>query len=140
MVGSGVMPSRALPCAAVAAPFLERQHLARFVEDVGAIQIDSINVLDRAPYLTVWSRFGPYDRGRLDRLVYRCACGSGGLRRRAGRALSPGVYVKLTGTGHHGPVIVPRGVSTSVLASSPWENRRRSDKDQRCWRNLCDSR
>jgi uncharacterized protein len=42
----------------------------RFVEDVGGLQLDSINVLDRAHYLTVWSRFGPYDRRRLDRLVY----------------------------------------------------------------------
>ncbi len=68
----------------MAALFLERQHLARpraaaltprrlgrFVEDVGGLQLDSINVLDRAHYLTVWSRFGPYDRARLDRLVYR---------------------------------------------------------------------
>jgi uncharacterized protein YcaQ len=72
-----------LPPRAVAALFLERQHLARprataltaarlarFVEDVGGLQLDSINVLDRAHYLTVWSRFGPYDRERLDRLVY----------------------------------------------------------------------
>ena len=42
----------------------------RFVEAVGGLQLDSINVLDRAHYLTVWSRFGPYDRDRLDRLVY----------------------------------------------------------------------
>jgi uncharacterized protein len=69
---------------AVTALFLERQHLARpralsltprrlgrFAEDVGGIQLDSINVLDRAHYLTVWSRFGPYDRARLDQLVYR---------------------------------------------------------------------
>jgi hypothetical protein len=72
-----------LPARAVAALFLERQHLAaprttsltpgrlaRFVEDVGGLQLDSINVLDRAHYLTLWSRFGPYDRARLDRLVY----------------------------------------------------------------------
>src|SRR3989441_7387702 len=69
---------------AVTALFLQRQHLARprasrltagrlgrFVEDVCGLQIDSINVLERAHYLTVWSRFGPYDRARLDRLVYR---------------------------------------------------------------------
>ena len=78
------MPGRVFPSAAVAALFLERQHLARprartltparltrFVEDVGGLQMDSINVLDRAHYLTLWSRFGPYDRARLDRLVYR---------------------------------------------------------------------
>ncbi|HET7340546.1 MAG TPA: crosslink repair DNA glycosylase YcaQ family protein [Methylomirabilota bacterium] len=78
------MPSRPLPLRAVIALFLERQHLhrprqrpltasrlVRFAEDVGGIQLDSINVLDRAHYLTVWSRFGPYERAALDRLVYR---------------------------------------------------------------------
>ncbi len=78
------MPRAALPSRAVAALFLARQHLARprvaaltarrlarFVEDVGGLQLDSINVLERAHYLTVWSRFGPYDRATLDRLVYR---------------------------------------------------------------------
>ena len=72
-----------VPPRAVAALFLERQHLARpratpltpsrlsrFVEDVGGVQLDSINVVDRAHYLTLWSRFGPYDRARLDRMVY----------------------------------------------------------------------
>jgi uncharacterized protein YcaQ len=69
---------------AVAGLFLERQHLARprarrltprrlvrFVEDAGGLQLDSINVLERAHYLTLWSRFDAYDRARLDRLVYR---------------------------------------------------------------------
>ncbi|HEU4368796.1 MAG TPA: crosslink repair DNA glycosylase YcaQ family protein [Methylomirabilota bacterium] len=78
------MPRRAVPLGAVTALFLERQHLARpravtltprrltgFVEDVGGLQLDSINVLERAHYLTVWSRFGPYDRARLDRIIYR---------------------------------------------------------------------
>ena len=78
------MPRAPVPLRAVRALFLERQHLARprahrlspgrlvrFAEDVGGLQLDSINVLDRAHYLTVWSRFGPYDRARLDRFVYR---------------------------------------------------------------------
>jgi hypothetical protein len=67
----------------VAALFLERQHLrhprarpfsptrvARFAADAGGVQIDSINVIDRAHYLTVWSRFGAYARPALDKLVY----------------------------------------------------------------------
>jgi uncharacterized protein YcaQ len=69
---------------AVAALFLERQHLERprqgrltasnlvkLTRDTGGLQLDSINVLDRAHHLTLWSRFGVYDRKRLDRLIYR---------------------------------------------------------------------
>src|SRR6058998_2775636 len=83
MISFGRMPRRRVTLRAVTALFLERQNLARphatrltaprllrFVQDVGGIQLDSINVLDRAHYLTVWSRFGPYDRAWLDRQVY----------------------------------------------------------------------
>jgi uncharacterized protein len=72
------------PLRAAAALFLERQHLRRprsrrfsaktmlaFIEDVGGLQIDSINVVDRAHYLTVWSRFDLYNRAALDRMTYR---------------------------------------------------------------------
>lgn len=73
-----------VPLRGVAALFLERQHLARprarrltpsrlvkFVTAVGGLQLDSINVIERAHYLTLFSRFGPYDRAALDRMVYR---------------------------------------------------------------------
>ena len=68
----------------MAALFIARQHLdrprgrrltakslAEFAADTGGIQIDSINVIDRAHYLTAWSRFGAYERRTFDRLVYR---------------------------------------------------------------------
>jgi uncharacterized protein len=74
----------ALPLDAVAALFLERQQLDRprgrrltaasladFAAAVGGIQLDSINVVDRAHHLTLWSRFGPFDRARFERLAYR---------------------------------------------------------------------
>src|SRR5690242_6280036 len=69
---------------AAAALFLERQHLARprgrrltarnltrFVEDVGGLQLDSINVVERAHYLTAWARFDVFPHARLDRLAWR---------------------------------------------------------------------
>ena len=78
------MSRASFPLRAVAALFLERQHLdrprarrltatslERFVADAGGLQIDTINVLDRAHHLTLWSRFGAYDRAALDRLLYR---------------------------------------------------------------------
>jgi len=74
---------RRIPAHAVAALFLERQHLdrprgqklsaahlTRFAEDTGGIQLDTINVVERAHHLTLWSRFGVYDRKAFDRLGY----------------------------------------------------------------------
>ena len=68
---------------AAARLFLLRQHLdrplkksfdaasvARFVSDAGGLQLDSINIVARAHELTLWSRFGPYDREALRRMVY----------------------------------------------------------------------
>lgn len=74
---------RTVSVEAAARLFLARQHLdrpmtrtfdeaalARFAADAGGVQLDSINVVARAHELTLWSRFGPYDRAELDRLVY----------------------------------------------------------------------
>jgi hypothetical protein len=69
---------------AAAALFLARQRLDRprerrltsgslaaFAGDVCGVQIDSVNVLERAHLLTLWSRFGEFDRRAFDRMVYR---------------------------------------------------------------------
>lgn len=49
---------------------LTPESLRLHLERTGALQLDSINVVDRAHYLTLWSRFGPYDRTALDRWMY----------------------------------------------------------------------
>ncbi len=45
--------------------------LVDHLERTGALQVDTINVVDRAHHLTLWSRFGAYDRANLDRWIYR---------------------------------------------------------------------
>ncbi len=50
---------------------LTRRALVEHLERTGGLQLDSVNVLERAHYLTLWSRFGDYSRETLDRWVYR---------------------------------------------------------------------
>jgi len=81
------MSAKALPAIereAVVRLWLERQGLARargesalnrrtfvaHLERTGGLQLDTVNVLTRAHYLTLWSRFGSFDPGRVDRWVH----------------------------------------------------------------------
>ena len=42
----------------------------RIIEHLGCLQIDTINVVERAHYLTLWSRLGTYNKEHLHQLVY----------------------------------------------------------------------
>jgi len=49
---------------------LTRKSLTDHLERTGALQLDTISAVERAHYLTLWSRFGAYDRETLDGWVY----------------------------------------------------------------------
>jgi uncharacterized protein len=43
--------------------------IAKLVSELGLLQLDSVNVFERAHYMPVFSRLGPYDKSRLDRIA-----------------------------------------------------------------------
>ncbi len=49
---------------------LTRKSLVDHLERTGGLQLDSVNVVDRAHHLTLWSRFGAFDRDKLRRWIY----------------------------------------------------------------------
>ena len=43
--------------------------IAKLVAQLGLLQLDSVNVFERSHYMPVFSRLGPYDKSRLDRIA-----------------------------------------------------------------------
>jgi uncharacterized protein YcaQ len=65
---------------------VDARHLRRAIDDVGLLQLDSVNVFLRSHYMPLFSRLGPYPREALDRLAWH-EDGGGGTRRARRRDL-----------------------------------------------------
>jgi uncharacterized protein len=63
---------------------IDARRLRRAIDDVGLLQLDSVNVLCRSHYMPLFSRLGPYPRATLDRLASHADTAAGSATR-AGR-------------------------------------------------------
>ncbi len=61
----------------------DQRHLQSIFNQVGLLQIDSVNVLDRAHYLTLFARLGSYDRGLIDKAAHHVNGGTRGINDRS---------------------------------------------------------
>jgi uncharacterized protein len=72
-IGAGEARRLALAAQGLARPRprgrIDVRHVRRALDDVGILQLDSVNVLSRAHYLPLFSRLGPYPREAIDRLA-----------------------------------------------------------------------
>src|SRR5205807_8594458 len=50
---------------------VDAAHLRRTIRQLGLLQLDFVNVLVPAHYQVPFSRLGPYERSRLDDVVYK---------------------------------------------------------------------
>ena len=48
-----------------------KQDVFNTIDALGCLQIDTISVVERAHYLTLWSRLGNYEKTHLDTLAYK---------------------------------------------------------------------
>ena len=52
---------------------IDARQLRRVIEQLGLLQLDSVNVFSRSHYLPLFARLGPYPRDALDRLAAHTA-------------------------------------------------------------------
>ncbi len=66
---------------------VDARHLRRAIDDVGLLQLDSVNVFVRSHYMPLFSRLGAYPRATLDRLAAHGDRAGGGPGRSRDRGL-----------------------------------------------------
>jgi uncharacterized protein len=60
---------------------IDARRLRRAIDDVGLLQLDSVNILCRSHYMSLFSRLGPYRRATLDRLASHADTAPGPAKR-----------------------------------------------------------
>lgn len=121
---------------------IDRRHIRRVIDELGLIQIDSVNVLARTQYLTLFSRLGPYDTSVFDRVVYEDRDAFeywGHVASLVATRLQPHLrwrmrddhaWGSLARIGVEHPDLVA-ALEAEILSSGPWSAGELDDSDQR---------